>query len=146
MNTRSVRCISLWQPWASLMACGAKFIETRHWPTSVRGAVCIHASKTTQGIVECLEIDPDHMAAMEKALGLPIHQWEKKLPLGQIIAEGSLTGCLDSQIALTRHPDQAPFGNFAPGRYGHVYQNLRPIGPFHYRGAQGFFNATIPTP
>lgn len=29
--------ISLWQPWATLMAIGAKTIETRSWSTRHRG-------------------------------------------------------------------------------------------------------------
>jgi hypothetical protein len=27
-----VKALSLWQPWASLIAVGGKRIETRHWP------------------------------------------------------------------------------------------------------------------
>ena len=41
-----IKAISLWQPWASLIVCGAKEIETRSWSTKVRGTVAIHAAKT----------------------------------------------------------------------------------------------------
>ena len=40
--------ISLWQPWASLIACGAKPFETRHWspPRHLIGqTIAIHAAK-----------------------------------------------------------------------------------------------------
>lgn len=40
-----MKLISLWEPWASLMAIGAKKIETRSWATSYRGWLAIHAAK-----------------------------------------------------------------------------------------------------
>ena len=40
-----MKAISLWQPWATAIAVGAKRIETRHWPTKHRGPLMIHAAK-----------------------------------------------------------------------------------------------------
>lgn len=43
-----MKAISLWQPWASLIACGAKPFETRHWapPRALIGQpIAIHAAK-----------------------------------------------------------------------------------------------------
>lgn len=40
-----VRALSLWQPWASLVAVGAKTIETRRHRTHYRGRLLIHAAK-----------------------------------------------------------------------------------------------------
>lgn len=43
-----MKAISLWQPWASLIACGAKPYETRSWapPRDLIGAtIAIHAAK-----------------------------------------------------------------------------------------------------
>ena len=40
-----MRAISLWQPWASAIAVGAKRVETRHWSTPYRGPLAIHAAK-----------------------------------------------------------------------------------------------------
>ncbi len=39
-----MKAITLWQPWASLVAIGAKTIETRSWATSYRGPLAIHAA------------------------------------------------------------------------------------------------------
>ncbi|MBP0020973.1 MAG: ASCH domain-containing protein, partial [Cyanobacteria bacterium SBLK] len=33
----AAKAISLWQPWASLIAMGRKKFETRHWSTDYRG-------------------------------------------------------------------------------------------------------------
>jgi protein gp37 len=41
-----IKALSLWQPWASLMAARVKIHETRHWKTDYRGPIAIHAAKT----------------------------------------------------------------------------------------------------
>ena len=40
-----MKALSLWQPWASLMAVGAKHNETRDWPTRYKGELAICAAK-----------------------------------------------------------------------------------------------------
>ena len=40
-----MKALSLWQPWASLVALRVKTIETRSWSTSYRGPLAIHAAK-----------------------------------------------------------------------------------------------------
>lgn len=39
-----MKALTLWQPWASLVARGEKTIETRSWPTDYRGPLAIHAA------------------------------------------------------------------------------------------------------
>lgn len=39
-----MKALTLWQPWASLVALGEKKIETRTWSTTYRGTLAIHAS------------------------------------------------------------------------------------------------------
>ncbi len=41
-----MKCLTLWQPWATLVAVGAKQFETRSWPCHHRGPLAIHASMT----------------------------------------------------------------------------------------------------
>lgn len=40
-----MRALTLWQPWATLVALGVKTIETRSWGTSYRGPLLIHAAR-----------------------------------------------------------------------------------------------------
>ena len=40
-----MKALTLTQPWATLVAIGAKTIETRGWSTSYRGPLAIHAAK-----------------------------------------------------------------------------------------------------
>ena len=48
-----MKVLSLWQPWASLVAFGRKRIETRSWSTSYRGPLMIHAAKRPPVSGEC---------------------------------------------------------------------------------------------
>ncbi len=41
-----MKCISIKQPWANMIASGQKTIETRTWPTNYRGEIAIASSKT----------------------------------------------------------------------------------------------------
>lgn len=62
-----MKAISLWQPWASLIACGAKPYETRHWapPRELIGqTIAIHAAK---------KIDKDAKSMAEE---LMYGQWQ----------------------------------------------------------------------
>ena len=43
-----MRAVSLWQPWASLIADGRKKVETRHWPMHYRGPLAIHATQRVE--------------------------------------------------------------------------------------------------
>jgi activating signal cointegrator 1 len=40
-----VKALTLTQPWATLVAIGAKRVETRSWSTDYRGPLAIHAAK-----------------------------------------------------------------------------------------------------
>jgi hypothetical protein len=46
-----MKIFTLWQPWATFIALNLKQFETRHWGTSYRGKLAIHAAKRP--------IDPD---------------------------------------------------------------------------------------
>lgn len=39
-----MKALTVYQPWASLLACGAKQYETRSWATKYRGPIVIHAA------------------------------------------------------------------------------------------------------
>ncbi len=53
-----MKAITIWQPWASLIACGAKKFETRSWATNYRGPIAIHvAKKDVRKIIKTLPTD-----------------------------------------------------------------------------------------
>ncbi len=68
-----MKALPLWQPWATLVALGAKRIETRSWPAPrwVLGErIAIHATKTEAHLWICDE-EPfrEQRSAHERAFG-----------------------------------------------------------------------------
>lgn len=82
-----MKAITIWQPWASLIATGEKVYETRGWPTKYRGSIAIHAALKD---VLRLPITPEleKYALHNDKIGPWI--W---LPHGKIIAIGELVNC-----------------------------------------------------
>ncbi|MDR3513969.1 MAG: ASCH domain-containing protein [Caulobacteraceae bacterium] len=113
-----IKAISLWQPWASLVAAHVKRHETRHWPTTYRGPIAIHAAKRLDvaGAPEDLCI---------AALG---RDWRHTVPLGAVVAVGVLTRCRDARAVLcgVTEADRAA-GNFAPGRFAWAIERVRAL-------------------
>lgn len=126
------KALSLWQPWASLIAVGAKEYETRSWTTKYRGPLIIHASKTSQ--IDWT--DRQWMSRLTNA-GIDI----KNLPQGAAL-------CLCNLVAIYRTEEVAPyltekelaFGDFSPGRAAWKLEIVRVFNkPIPGRGAQGLF-------
>lgn len=138
-----MKAISLWQPWASLIASGAKKIETRSWYTSYRGPLVIHASKrrVKSELIELSE-DANYIAA----LGVEPHEAYQKLmdlPLGAIVAVVNMTGCYSVEMLKpsTGFGGEYWLGNYDFGRYGWVLEGVKPLAePIPFKGQQGFFD------
>jgi len=124
-----VRALTLWQPWASLLAAGAKRFETRSRVTHYRGPLLIHAaarkfSPTAPRDAEILRHlnRPAFVEAMTEVLG---HADLERLPYGAIIASARLEDCQQLPEGLHYIPSsfdrqlerEALFGDFTPGRY-----------------------------
>lgn len=122
-----MKAITIWQPWSSLLACGAKGFETRSWATSYRGPIAIHAAalsiprvlKKTFPMSEWA-YHPDHdakeqfMAVLTKAFSdyTPIEDimgFLDELPTGAVVATANLIGC---QKIIAPFGERPPcFGN-----------------------------------
>lgn len=60
-----MKAITILQPWANLIACGAKKIETRSWATQYKGQIAIHAAKN-KNIVGIVGIAEQHGIVIPK--------------------------------------------------------------------------------
>ena len=112
-----MRALSLYQPWATLIAEGFKSTETRpkRAPKNADGEViAIHASKTQDD--EFRYNDPD----VVNLLGL------EPLPSGAIVAIARLKDCIPTENCLTT-PQEEHFGNFAPGRWAWRFEDVQPL-------------------
>jgi hypothetical protein len=188
-----VKFLTIRQPWASLIAVGAKTIETRPFSTKYRGPLAIHAglakpehlSWVGQWSMHTKYLDPGEAAQMRRMVGVGQMGGgagieSVTMPLGAVVAVCDLVDVVpirlhtdppddwrdednpDPGAWLSTNPDtgtptlyhhrapaphggslgewmtdQLPFGDFTPGRYAWLLDNVRPIEPVPMKGAQG---------
>ena len=124
-----MKAISIWEPWASLMACGAKKNETRIWFTKYRGPLLICAAK------RCRD------AAGLEALRCAVKQgYGPYMKYGMAVCVVTLFGCIPTVEAMDSEDLELALGNYMPGRFAWLTNNLRQIKPFPVTGKQGLFN------
>jgi len=134
-----MKAITLTQPWASLMALGAKRQETRSWPTTLTGEVAITAAKNFPK--DCREL------CMSRDFGRFVPDW-KSLPTSCVLAVGTLVKCVRTESEFARLGELATpesfaellFGDYSPFRFVHVYTDIKPLRePVPCRGALGYW-------
>lgn len=158
-----MKSITLHQPWAHLVAIGAKQIETRSWPTKHRGLLAIHAGMDMTAS-EPLVIDSN---AKRPKFYEPFNRYLKPswdslfsdLAYGGLVAIVRLTGCFPAEHASNRLCDlmrrgsrevrrwaeeQLYFGNYRPGRWAWALEPIVDItrSGIYARGYQGLW--TLP--
>lgn len=138
-----MKALSIWQPWASLIAVGAKRYETRSWTTRYRGPIAIHAARHWD--VECSANLSRYavQAALAPCVGIDPKRYivsKCDLPFGAIVAIAVLadvvpTAALQSEILAER-----TLGNFEPGRFAWRLERVeRLLSPIPCAGRQGLW-------
>ena len=134
-----LKAITLWEPYASLMAIGAKINETRGVRTAHRGEIAIHAAMKEDGTPE--ELVPDIIRAFQSRNMLPdpnslgcivavVDLWDVQ-PAVKFYCEPATT----DPFCITA--EEFKFGNYSPGRFVYRTRNLRRLAtPVRCRGAQ----------
>lgn len=129
-----MKAISLWQPWASAMAAGAKRNETRSWPTNYRGDLLICSAKR----------QPTRKELPDKELYFQAMQ----VPYGMALCVVQLYDCVPTSIfhAPTNRDitaEEMEAGDYTAGRYAWLTRNLRTFTrPFPVTGMQGLFDVS----
>lgn len=164
-----MKALSLYQPWASLIAVGVKTIETRSWATKYRGRLLIHAAAR--------EPDRQFVGSWLAQPCSPGDEWDMSLvdgvqvlkrlplPLGAVVASCTLTDCVPTEalgisdlptwrgwhyqvggspyrqvngpdtnpgprrwpdLGVVMGTDQRPFGDFSPGRWAWLLDDVKP--------------------
>lgn len=133
-----MKAISLWQPWATLIATGHKTIETRSWATQYRGPLLIHAAKRPMD---------DLGARLLAHFGL-----HSDVPYGAVLCETILEGCYPTDgggnlydpskqrgdCIIVSDKDRL-CGNFALHRFGWLLRWQSRFDPIPFRGRQQLF-------
>lgn len=149
---RTIKGLVLWQPWATLLAIGAKKIETRSWASEYSGPVAICAAKRFPREAKELCMGEPFMGALMGAG----YSGTSELPRGCVVAVGNLH--LTGQIIIPGNGDvlvrgqelpvegdELEYGDYRAGRYGWVFSNVTRLDPpLSCIGARGLFDLTWP--
>lgn len=149
-----MNALTLTEPWATLVAIGAKRIETRSWSTQYRGSIAIHAAKgMTLGDLEYACTDPCEGELMRAGItifrgGGYSHPLKDAFPQsrGCVIAIAELYGCRRIPAGVTPEtmagfPEhEYDFGDYASGRYAWLLRNVEALPePIPARGMLGLW-------
>ncbi|MFD1175163.1 2-oxoglutarate dehydrogenase E1 [Paenibacillus puldeungensis] len=139
-----MRCITIRQPWATLIAIQEKRFETRGWVTRYRGELAIHAGKQLDKAI----CQKEPIRSILAAYGLTIDG----LPTGAFVAVCRLVACQpvlenDGETAILGHSERIitgqeyGFGDFATGRFAWELTEIRKLQePVPAIGKQGLWN------
>ena len=164
--------MTIWQPWASLIACGAKQYETRSWATQYRGPIAIHAAARYIRKWD-LPADLAKVADVEMEAGR-CPKWGA-MPFGSVIATAELVSVwriaynvkmdveearkypiIGERMAEDKHETvsydyfvpskkEAALGDWTPGRYAWKLANVKILqSPIPVKGKQGLWNFEMP--
>ncbi len=161
-----MKVITLTQPWATLVAIGAKRIETRSWSTRYRGPLAIHAAKGPGGLGSfkamrdlcgtqpffdaLMPIVPnyneycDRDAIFERLISgaiIAVCQLKDCRIIGRE-ANGDATIAADDMISFVPiFGTEWEFGDYVPGRYAWLLANVRALpDPIPAKGALGLWD------
>ncbi len=138
-----MKALSLTQPWATLVAIGAKRIETRSWRTPYRGRMAIHAARNFPFQAREICNDQTFCSVLKQEKEGSI---VARMPLGSIVAVCDLVGCAEITLAPVIYeaatlglppesgsycvPPEDPehsFGDYTPGRHAWLIANVRQL-------------------
>lgn len=163
-----MKCLTLNQPHAQLVALEEKHIESRGWWTSYRGPLGIHASKGygkggKRGLIEMIEQEP-FWSVLRRAFYVPnigypgdAETIALELDYGAIIATCELVDIVSTnQLPLGwrrgKHAwwfteQERAFGDYRPNRYAWLLAEVKALKtPIPARGAQGLWTYAGPLP
>lgn len=155
-----MKAITLTQPWATLVAVGAKHIETRSWSTRYRGPLAIHAAKGLSpvggmaGLCELCYEKPFYrvLTLRHGLIGADLCHPARR---GAIVAtcqlvdvriigqeeNGDATILADDMRSFTPIlGNERAFGDYSPGRYAWLLADVKPLAePIPAKGALGLW-------
>lgn len=131
-------CITLWQPWASLIFTGNKPDETRgfRYPAKHEGqTIAIHSAASFPALRHISE------ELHEVCLDVFGCGYNFSLPRGVILGTTRLSGCHPADlIAGFRDPNELACGDYSVGRFAWLLSEVRALAlPIPAKGKQGWW-------
>lgn len=144
-----MKTLTLTQPWATLVAIGAKRIETRSWNTNYRGALAIHAAKgfpkdaqnlcLTNPFRECLR----YFGVSEFPLGVVVATCEliSTHKVDEMDWTEGKRGWSKGNYFWEASDREKSFGDYSVGRYMWFLANVKVLDePISAKGALGLWD------
>jgi hypothetical protein len=140
-----MKAITIWQPYATLLAMQVKLYETRGWFTRYRGPIAIHAArhwtKETKGAAfaanRYLVEHQNEIQFAPDLLKIGELKWEETL--GKVLAIGELQECIKADDPSQFSDLDNQFGWLGPGRWAWRIGNIQPVTPIAVTGQQGLW-------
>ena len=98
------KCLSMWQPWASLLVFGFKRFEGRQWDTNYRGPLWVHAGSR--------QPDPSEVRKVENQYR-KLYEGQKMPPFPTSYPTGCVIGLVDLQDVIS----QQMYTEFVPKEF-----------------------------
>lgn len=131
-----MKAITIWQPWASLIAWGEKRYETRSWATKYRGPLAIHAG-LRDVTVHLIPRYSSYLPAFKRAG----ESWEERLPAGVVLCQVDLVDVVRVETLRGKISQQEEqFGDYSAGRFAWRFENIQLLDrPIPAIGKQGLW-------
>lgn len=160
-----MKAITILEPWASLIACGAKKIETRSWATSYRGKIAIHAAKQINGELMDMAGEEPIRSTLKNNKGVMKDQKTGLLfNPGYVVAVADLAdvqavtanifdirtgkahGAVIGKGSTLREirGNEYFYGKYAVGGYAWILENVQRVEPVPAKGQQRIWNLNVP--
>jgi len=144
-----MKALTLYEPWAALVAAGWKEVETRDWYTSYRGPLAIHASVHPADKVETSRLT---FLLGSKGHVLPEFQ------MGRVVAVCRMAACVPTALVGIRSQQIKPqfspkhgwevelqVGNYDRGRWAWILRDVQRLEtPVFVRGQRKLWDWTPP--
>lgn len=128
-----MKALTLWQPWASLIAWGEKQYETRSWPTPYRGLLAIHAG-LNDDTQELLRLNSFYREAFFRGRRL-----STPVPKGAVLCLVNLVDCVPT-AGLSITQKEQNFGDYSSGRFAWKLELVEVFpAPIPAKGKQGLW-------
>jgi len=144
-----MKALTLMQPWTTLIAIGAKKIETRSWSTRYRGSLAIHAAQGFPGwakrfceariVCGALGWPMCPFSGMDQSWCDEMKRLIGTLPRGAVIATCTLVDCISTTGVEPVNEQERAFGDYSPGRYAWMLNNVQQTEPILAKGALGLW-------
>jgi len=118
-----MRALTICQPFAHLIATGAKWVENRVWATKYRGPIGIHAGKSQKFMHEARPAD---------------HRDSNDMRFGAMVAVAELVACHELRSLPEDHPVRSH--KHTEGPFCFELQRVRRIKPIPMLGKQSLWN------